>query len=114
MSTSPDLGRLDSLDVEAGHNAKVAATSLQSPEQIRVASLVCVHNRAIGQNDLIVNDAVASEADLVAVEVDTASKKQTGHTNGAETTTWNSQVVVGEVRVDVAPSGKSISPTALW
>jgi hypothetical protein len=104
VGTGPDLGRLDGLDVEAGHNAKVAATSLQSPEQIRVGILACVHNGTIGQNNLIVDDSVATEADLVAVEVDTTSKEQTRNTNGAETATRNSEVVGGEVRVDLTPS----------
>lgn len=104
VSTGPDHGRLDGLNIEAGHNTKVAATSLQSPKQIRVGILVCMHNSAIGQNNLIVNDSVTTEADLVTVEVDTTSKEQTRHTNGAETTTRNGEVVLGEPGVDLTPS----------
>lgn len=104
VGTGPDHGRLDGLDVEAGHNAKVAAASLQSPEQIRVGRLVCVHNSAIGQNNLIVDYSIATEADLVAVEVDTTRKEQTRHTNRAETTTRNGEVVLGEPGVDLTPS----------
>lgn len=113
VGTSPDHGRLDGLDVETGDNAEVAATALQSPEQIRVGGLACVHNSTIGQNDLIVDDRVASEADLVAVEVDTTSKKQTRHTDGAETTTWNTQVIGDEILIDLTPSARIISSMAL-
>lgn len=37
VSTSPDLARLDRLDIEAGDQTEVAATTLQGPEEIGVA-----------------------------------------------------------------------------
>jgi hypothetical protein len=104
MSTGPDLGRLDGLQIKPGDDTKVAASTLQSPEQIRVAGLVGFNNRAIGQNNLVVNNGITTEADLVAVEVDTTSQEQSRNTDGTETATSCGKSEPLQVCVDIGPS----------
>lgn len=87
VSTSPDLARLDSLQVEPGDDAEVTAPTLQGPEQIRMALLVSFHNGAIGKDNLVVDNGITTEANLVTVEVDTASEEQSRHTDRAKTAT---------------------------
>lgn len=87
VRSSPDLGGLDCLQVETSDQAKVATTSLQSPEKIGVASLVCFNDGTIGKNNLVVHHSVTSESHLVAIKVHTSSKQQARNTNGTKTTT---------------------------
>lgn len=103
-SASPHLTRRNGLHVKAGDQTEVAATSLQGPEQVRVVLGVGLDNSTIGQNNLVVNDRSASKANLVTVEVDTSGEKQTGNTDGAETATCGSQVVLTEVGINILPS----------
>jgi hypothetical protein len=63
-----------------------------------------LHDRTIGQNDLVVHDCVTSKADLVAVEVDASGEKQARNTDRAETTTCGCQVVFSEESINVLPS----------
>jgi hypothetical protein len=104
VGTSPDLARLDSLQVEPGDDAEVTAPALQGPEQIRMALLVSFHNRAISKNDLVVDNGITAEANLVSVEVDTASEEQSRHADRAKTATSSGQVELLQVFVDIAPS----------
>lgn len=105
VRTCPDKRRFDRLDVEARHQTKVAATTLERPEQVRVAGLVDFDNGAVGQNNLVVDDRVAAPADLVTIEVDAAGQEQTGDTDRRETAAGDSEAVGLEVRVDLAPAG---------
>lgn len=106
VRTGPDLARLNSLQIKSSDNAKVAASALQSPEQIRVAGLVGLDNRAIGEDDLVVDNGVTAEADLVAVEVDTASEEQSRYADGSETATGSGKIKLLQVGVDISPSGQ--------
>lgn len=104
VATSPDLGRLDNLQIKASDKTEVAAASLQGPEQIGVARLVGLYDGTVGQDDLVVDDGVAGPANLVTIEVDASGQKQSGDTDGAQTATWRGEVIIGEVSVDVLPS----------
>lgn len=103
-SASPHLARRNGLHVKAGDQTEVAATSLQGPEQVRVVLGVGLDNSAVGQDNLVVDNSSASKTDLVTVEVDTSGEKQTGNTDGAETATCGSQVVLAKVSIDILPS----------
>ena len=105
MRTTPNLRRMDRLHIEPSHNAKVAATTLQRPEQIRVVLLVGLDQRAVRQHNLIVDHAVAGPTDLVPVEADTTGQEKTGDTDGADTTTGDGQAVGFEVVVYIGPAG---------
>lgn len=104
VHSTPDLRRLDRLDVEPGDDAKVAAATLQSPEQIRVLVLVGLDQRAISKYDFVVDHAVTGKSNLVAVEADSSGQQQTRHTHGADTTSRNGQTVRGQVFVDFGPA----------
>lgn len=104
MRASPDARRLDSLDIEPRDNAKVAAAAFQRPEKIRVRRLVSLYDGAVCQNNLIVDHRIAAPAHLVAVEVDTAGKEQTGHSDRAQTSPSHRQIILLEISVNVLPS----------
>ena len=104
VSSSPDLSRRDSLHVEASHQTKVAASTLQRPEEIAVAGGVGLDDGAVRKHDLVVDDGVTAESDLVAVEVNAAGEQQAGDTDGAETASGYGEVVCFKVVVDIGPS----------
>lgn len=66
--------------------------------------LVHVRQRAVREHNLIVDHAVGSPADFVAVEVDTTSQEQAGDTNGADAAAGDGEAVGFEVFVDVGPA----------
>lgn len=68
-----------------------------------MACLVSFHNRAIGKNNLVVDNGITAEANLVTIEVDTASEEQSRHTDRTETTTSSSQFELLQVFVDITP-----------
>ena len=104
VRTSPNLARLDSLQIESSNDSKVATSALQSPEQVLVARLVGLDDGAIGEDNLVVDNGVTAEADLVAVEVDTASEEQSRDTDGAKATTSGGKVELLQIGVDIAPA----------
>lgn len=104
MRTTPDLRRVDSLQIEPGDNTIVTATTLQSPEQIGQVRLVHVGQRTVREHHLVVDHAVAGPADLVTVEADTTGQKKTGDTHGADTTAGDGETMGLEVAIDVVPS----------
>lgn len=106
VRASPDLGRLDSFQVEPGDDTKVTAPTPQGPEQIRIARLVGFHNAAVGKNNLVVDNSVTAEAHLITVEIDTTREEQSRHTNGPKTTAGSGQPKLLQVGVDISPSRK--------
>lgn len=104
IRATPDDGRTHRLDIKPGDDTKVAAATLQRPEQIFVLVLVGLHQRPIGQHDLIVDDAVAGPADLVSVEADTTGQQETGDTNGTDTAAGDTKAVGFKVCIDVGPA----------
>lgn len=104
MRTSPDLGRLDRLNIEPGDDSKVTAAALQRPKQIRVVRLVHIGERAVGQDNLVVDHVAAGPADLVTVEVDAASQQQAGDTDGTDAAAGDGEAMGFEVFVDVGPA----------
>lgn len=104
VCSSPDLSRLNSLHIEASHQTKVAASTLQRPEEVAVAGGVGLDDGAVRKHNLVVDDSVAAESDLVTVEVDAAGEQQTGDTDGTETASGYGEVVGFEVVVDGGPS----------
>lgn len=104
VDTSPDLGRCEGAQSEAGDNTKVAATTLQSPEEVGVLRVVGSDNSAVGEDNLVLEDIVSRPTVLVAVEVDTSSEKKAGHTDGRETTTSHGQVILGQILIHGTPA----------
>lgn len=54
--------------VDLGHEAKVARTSLDTTEQVRVLLLVGIDDGSVGKDDLEVRDGIASETAGLRVE----------------------------------------------
>ena len=99
----PDLGRLDSLELEAGNDAEVRRATLESPEEVLVLLCGGSDDAAGGCDDFVADDCVGAEADLVPVEVDAAGEEEACNTDGGEAAACNCEGVGGEVGVDGAP-----------
>lgn len=104
VDSSPNLGRSKSAQSEAGDNTKVAATSLQGPEEVGVLRVAGSDNGTVGEDDLVLEDIVSRPTVLVAVEVDTTGEEKARHTDGRETATGDGQVVLGKVLVHGTPA----------
>lgn len=75
VGSSPDLWRFDRVDIEASYETEVAASALQRPEEIAVVPVIYFDQRAVGQDDFIVDHIVTGPADLVTVEMNTTGKE---------------------------------------
>lgn len=104
VGTGPDLGGGKGAQLELGHDAEVAAATLEGPEEIGVLSGGGLGDGAVGKDDLVLDDVVGGPTMLVAVEVDTTSQEETGDTDGGETTASNGEVVGLQEAEDVTPA----------
>jgi hypothetical protein len=113
VDASKDLIGGEGVELELGDDAVVAAAALESPEELGVRAGGGVLDGAIRKDNLVLNDVVGGPAVLVAVEVDTAGKEETGDTDGGETASSASQVELAEVAEDFAPVVAGTNPDVL-
>jgi hypothetical protein len=123
---TPHVGAVDCLDVVLGDDAEVAGAALERFEQVDVFVGVGVDDSAGGEDDFVVYDVVAGQADACAVEGVAAftdemttlasqrevekcmrltSKQETPNTNGPRTPTRNSHPMTLQILINRLPAG---------
>lgn len=90
--------------VEAGDNTQVAAASFEGLEEPRVVVLVGVDYTAVGEDDLIVHNVIASKASLGNEERGASSEGETGDTNSSDTTACDAESMLFGFCQDARPS----------
>src|SRR5512143_3463936 len=103
------------LELEAGDDTEVAATTTQSPEQVIIFRCAGVHLTAIRRNDFRREQVVDGHTVLSAKPAGTAAKRQTSHTRGRVDTQRCGETVhlCGRVEVGKGTAGLDGRPAGL-
>ena len=104
VDTSPNLLGDMGLEVEAGDDTEVGGTTLEGPEEIGVGGGGGLDDAASGEDDLVLDNVVASPAVLGVVEGDTTVQEETRDTDGRDTATDGNETLGLKVLVDSIPS----------
>ena len=107
--STPDLGLLNSSNVNSSDNTEVVASTLKDLEKIGVALLVGIDDGTGGKDNLVV-DNVVDDPTMAREKVGLAStSRDTTDTSATAETTGNEKTLVsdGLTGVDLAPPGTS-------